>query len=489
MKEPLGMIDERVKMTDTPPNGLLSPSFASVLAFDELLQYSTTDLNDFRTLDFSPRKQPTTDEMGETVDALGDTRRHPRLELDVALDKYHTLDGFAELLNPHNTPASHSGCNSPGEPTGHDNDENLRASSAPISRTLGVDWSDGKNQADLIFFPGDEDDGFKTRKRHSATDPRSSVSMADATKDVQAAADDSIVKKMAIDGASLLRCVRFTPPGKSSRRQYARSAQRPIPSVERKQDYIASHRQHKQHEKWRSPNRARSQRVSAYRSSDMTSQPLTTQFDRQPNIRFSPRARSPSRRDERSRSPSVESRCQEPSGQEGSGVAEASTDNTMSFNKSAIIRQKYDLAAVHFSLYHYRFAETWRFNSLRLRIDSVTFPVTSTPPDVSRREAVIRMTIENLLLHVSFVVPAFILRLSPVTITAAGKPTPTRTSLAAIHIAQTLWSLLTRVIRVIAFMLGLRSGYHWDFTVEYYPHETPLMAGGASSSSERAPGV
>lgn len=463
------MIDERVKMTDTPPNGLLSPSFASVLAFDELPHYSTADLDDFRTLDFSPRKQPATDETGETADGLDNKRRHPRLELDGALDKYHTLDGFAELLNPHNTPNSHSGCNSPGEPSVHGNDENLRAKSAPISRMLGgLDWSDGQPQADLLFFPGDEDDGSKTRKRHlSATDPPSSVSTPDATKDVQAAADDSIVKETPIDRISLLKCVRFTPPRKSNRRQYARSGQRPIPSVERKQDYIASHRQHKQHEKWRNPNRARSQRDSPYRSSDKTSQPLTTQFDRQPNICFSPRARSPSRRDERSRSPSLESRCQERSGQEGSGVAKASTDNTMSFSRSAILRQKYDLAMVTLSLYHYRPAETWRFNSLRLLIGSMVFPVNSTAPDVPKKQAVTRMMIENLLLHVSFVVPAFILRVFPVTITAAERLTQTRASLAALRIVKTLWFLLARVIRFIVFILGLDPGYHWDFTVEY----------------------
>lgn len=464
MKEPFGVVDTRVKMTGTPPDGALSQSFSSVIAFDDPPQYTTTALDDFRTLDFSPIRHSATDEPGEPTGERGKERRHPRLELDVALDKYHILDGFAEPLNPQNTPASYSGCNSPGEMAARSN-ENLRSRSAPTSRALGLNWSEDKPEADLIHFHGDGDNDLQTLKLHaSETSPPSSVSSPDATKTVQPAADECTSKEAIGDASAILRCVRFSPPLKSAQNQTTHPVQRPIPSVERKEDYIASYRQHRQREKWGSPNRARVQRYAPYRSPNKIPQSHTARLNRQPDSQFSPRDNSPSRRNERSRSPSVESRDQPISGQECPGVTGASTDHLKPSNVNSVDPQAYDLGLISFSLYQYRMPGTWRFNLLRLVIHSASIPVTVIDQRGPSKRADIRISVESLLFHVSFIVPVIILHVVSIIGSAAERVGHFRICRALFRLIEALWLLFTTLV---VRTLGIDGGCYWNFSILY----------------------
>lgn len=467
MKEPLGVIDTRVEMTDPNPDGLLSSSFSSAIAFDDPPQYTTNPVEDFRTLDFGPKRHAATDEIGDATSERDKERAHPRL--DVALDKYHMLDGFAEPLNPQNTPASYSGCNSPGEMTTRGNNENLRSRSAPASRALGSNWSEDQPDTDLIYLHGDGDDELQAQKLHAPeTSQLSSASSPDATKNVQTAADGRTSKEAIGDAAVLLRSVRFSPPLKSTQRRTVDPAQRPIPSVERKQDYIASYRQHKQRERWGSPNRPRVQRYNPYRSPEKIPRSLMTHANGQSDVRFSPGANLPSQRNERSRSPSPENRNQPTSVQEGSGVTSAPTDNLECSHTNSLVRQEYELAQVSFSLYQYRMAGTWRFNAIKVEISSSAIPVTASVQGEPSQRADVHTRVENLLFHASFIVPAIILRiLSKVISAAAGKRVgESCVGRAALHLIEPSWVLFERLLQFVVRTFGL-GGFYWTFSVVY----------------------
>ncbi|KAJ5143583.1 uncharacterized protein N7515_002370 [Penicillium bovifimosum] len=113
---PLGIVDTRISMDEMKDSNMdiaSLPDFAPLTGLDgsdETQPGSQTEAEAssnraYRLLDYrksfldvsSSRKDP---RLKLNV---------PRLELDVAADKYHTLDGLIEPLNPQNTPASDSG--------------------------------------------------------------------------------------------------------------------------------------------------------------------------------------------------------------------------------------------------------------------------------------------------------------------------------------------------------------------------------------------
>lgn len=465
MKGPLGIVDTRVKMTDTSADDLLATSFSSVIAFDEPPQYTTTGLDDYRTLDLSPKRQSASDDVGEPAGERGKERRHPRLELDVAFDKYHMLDGFAEPLNPQNTPTSYSGCNSPGEMTGRGN-ENSRSRSAPVSPALRLSWSEDQPAVDLVYLHGDGDTGLQNRELHRlGTSPLSSVSSRDATKNVQPAADLRTSKETIGDASAPLRCVHFSPPLNSTQCKATDPVQRPIPSVERKRDYIVSHRQRRR-EKW-SPIRARAQRFSPYRSSNKIPRSRTTSLNRPPDRRFSPHASSPSRRNERSRSPSLESRHQSPCGQEDPGLTGSPTNNLEHSNANPVAEPAYDLGRISLSLYQYRMPGTWRFNLFRLVIHSAMLPAAAVVPGEPSKQVYIDLSIECLLFHISFIIPAIMLRALFMVNSAVERVGRSPISRPGLFLIKILWLLFMSLVKFVVRTLGVSGGYYWDFSILY----------------------
>lgn len=467
IKKPLGIIDTRVRMTDSPQNGLLSPSFASVLAFDDAPHYTTTSLEDFRTLDFGPKNLHSTDRSGESVGDRDKERRHPRLELDVAFDNYHTLDGFAELLNPQNTPASFSGCNSPGEGTKHVNYENMRARSAPTTLAKGFNWSEDHLQADLIDLPGDADGDSQTRRCVSDSRPPPSASSLYAMKGSELDDDDGLMEEMVNNDFSSLRCVRFTQPSMSPQRQGSGFAQYSLRSTANQQ-VSTPYRQHKGYQKWRRPTLAGAQRGSSYGSVGKNPHKSTADGSCEQAARCSPRFKAMPCRDKPSRSANLERREQTLLEEENLKMTGSLTNSSDRVKTSAMLQHSFDLALITVSLRQYRLQGTWRFNSLRVLIGSKIIQAVPVARREAKRHIVSEISAENLLLHVGFVVPAIVLRLAHVAVAIGEHFVHSRAGLAIRQLLKAIWSAFVKAIRILLVILGMSSdGLHWEFRVEH----------------------
>jgi len=456
MKRPLGSIDTRVTMTDSPPDGFLSPSFASVIAFDDPPQHETPTLNgrDPGTRDLNRKGRITTDEFEEALDGR-DEDRYPRLELDPAMDKYHTLDGLTEPQNPQNTPASNSGCDSPADVSRRGNGEGLRTSSAPATPALTVNWFEDPPDEDLLYLPGDVDDTTKNQKRRFSADDRPrSISPITVPKEVhpQATADAKLVTEDAEKAVATLRCVRFHPPPDSSPerspRRSPRPINRPLPSVERKQDYISTYRQQKQNEKWKGPNR---QRISPNRSPARASQPSLNHLSGQPGFRFSSPSRSPFK-DDTSSSAGL---FQSSSDQEFPEMSGALTDELAVTNGFAPSGQAYDLAVISFSLYRFRYPGSSRAGVLQVRMNSTIIPLKpSLQTGKTDKTVVTRMAVDDLLLHTYVIVPAFILRLPLLGLSVIKRFKQSRLGHAMIYLLKTICALALGSLYFVLLRLG-----------------------------------
>ncbi|KAJ5219378.1 uncharacterized protein N7498_001477 [Penicillium cinerascens] len=465
MRKPLGCIDNRVTMTDTPPEGFLSPSFASVIAFGDLPQHENAALDELppRNREMNPTGRIMTEQLGEALDGR-DGKRYPRLELDPTMDKYHTLDGLAEPKNPQNTPASNSGCDSPRDAPRRDNGEGLRTSSAPATPALTINWFEDPPDEDSIYLPGDEEDSTKNQtRRFSADDKPRSNSPITVPKGahLQAAVDASLVGEDIGTAIATLRCVRFTPPLYSSPARSPprspRPVNRPLPSVERKQDYISTYRQQKQNAKWKGLNRARAQRVSPNRSPVRASQPSSNPVSGQPGIRFL----SPSKSafgDDRSRLTGL---FQSSSDQEAPEMPGALTDESTVTNGFAPSRQACDLAVISFSLYRFRYPGSSRAGVLQVRMNSTIIPLKpSLQEGKTNKTVVTRMAVDDLLLHTYVVVPALMLRLPLLGVSAAKQFKHSRLGLAAIQLWKMFWVLALRALYFVMLKLGQDVYYH-----------------------------
>ncbi|KAJ6119225.1 hypothetical protein N7523_003505 [Penicillium sp. IBT 18751x] len=282
-------------MTDTPPDGFLSPSFASVIAFGDDLQHEPPALNALDSHAREPRlTQRIITDADERPDELDD-ERYARLELDPAIDKYHTLDGLAEPRNPQNTPASNSGCGSSGDVYRPSNGKGLRTSSAPVTPALTINWFEDQPDESLHYLLDEADDGPKDpnqKRRFSADDRPRPTSPLTVPKEVHIqAVEDVNSMRDDIEGAvTTLRCVRFTPPLESFQAHSPPGSPRVVSPqlrpVERKQDYVSTHQPQKQIVKRRGPDRTRGNRRSLNRSPKRASQASSNPSSGQPTICF-----------------------------------------------------------------------------------------------------------------------------------------------------------------------------------------------------------
>jgi hypothetical protein len=470
MRKPLGSIDTRVTMTDTSSGRLLSPSFASVIAFGDLPQQESPAFDELgpRAWETNSTERITTHELGEALDGRDD-KRYPRLELDSAMDKYHTLGGLTEPKNPQNTPASNSGWDSPGDASQCGNGETLRTSSAPAAPALTINWFEDPLDESLDYLPGEEDDGTKIQKRRfSADDQPRSTSPIVVPKEVpvQAIAGASLTgDEIEEVVATTLRCVRFTPPLDSSPVRFSpgspRAVNRPIPSVERKQDYISTYRQQKQNEKWRGPNRGRIQRVSPNRNAARDSQPSSNPLKGQPTTRFSSPPKSAFGGD-RSYSTSL---FQSSSDQEAPEMFGALTDESTVTNECVPSGQAYDLAVISFSLYRFRYPGSLRAGVFQVRMNSTIIPLKpSLQEGKTDKTVVTRLAVDDLLLHTYVIVPAFILHLPLFGISAAKQFRQSRLGRATIYLSKMLWAMALRFFYYVLLRLGQDVYYHSEPT-------------------------
>lgn len=265
MKAPLGSVDTRLKMTDTSADGLLASSFASITRFDGSMQRNSQPL-DYPGIPehkLNHRVQFASDGSHSPTYGRGIGKTYPRLELDVNLDQYHSLDRFTEPVSPRNTPASISCCASPEEPAQPVDTQSMRTSSAPQIQSLAFEWLAGKPEGDLTCLDGNTESGIKAQKRRFSADdePRSSIIIP--PKDIAQTTDMGYSEKIE-DVSRRVPCVRSSPPPVSLPKPHSPPANRPSPTVKRKVDYVSSPRHQKHFKKWKCSNHAH--RASPYRS-------------------------------------------------------------------------------------------------------------------------------------------------------------------------------------------------------------------------------
>lgn len=426
IRNPLGHIDTRLTMTNSlMDDDIHSPSFASEIAFYDM--------------------QPN-DEGTEETDLLIDPReilpqrsgkRYPRLELDAGMDKYHTLDGFTEPLNPQNTPASHthSGSGSPLGTCRRIKTDGLRTTSAP--HAFYIDWRPPGSSLNLL--ESDELLSCQPRRCSADDEPRSTtpisrIKMSDKVVDPHP-------KRPLVDIISSTRCVRFTPPLSPSSNS-PDPITHPLPSIEKDRDRIATFRQRKQFAKWRAATRAKNQRASTYRSPKKSAQPSSSRLNTQPEICFSS-SKLPLHEVTDSRE---YTRLQEDIG----AYIHANE------NKSAT--QLFNLVAVSLSLYRVRKSTKRTDSGLRatnLQLSYSLRPIGHQIQDDEARNLMSYATMNDLLLYTCFIVPEFALRVPLAIFHSLNRFAHTRTGLAVLFVLRFFWSIAIELIAPVLLKLGM----------------------------------
>ncbi|KAJ5824637.1 hypothetical protein N7447_006977 [Penicillium robsamsonii] len=460
--DPLGIVDTRLKMTDPPTDGFFSPFAPSP----------------FTGFDRTDEKQPGGQTKAEASPkqahrGFDSSRQCPRLELDVDVDKYHTLDGLAEPLNPQNTPASNSERESMEETTGSlrcYKIENLRTNSAPQMSEFNFDCFQDSPEASLVC----QDDGRESPKpsklRCLSVGRRQWIkypvaSLANRYPDINA----SNFEKSAKSG-SLLRSVRFSPPA-ASLSPFSRATRRPLPSIERRQDYIVLHRQKKQYRKWKLTRHANSQKCSPCNIPPKTTQSLAARIPKNYDMRVSSLSSLPYRE---TRQTPVFTRV-------GSGghvlevrsgkVAENVDDTPVADDSKIAGNTKQNVPAflaVSFSLYRIRHSPSSSTEkpprySFKFRMIQTDLPQQPSPHFPTEFEHIAcHPVIDDLLFHACFIVPALVVLLPLRVILAATHPlVNTRAGAVILYLARALLYLLTNILIFVLFKLGVSCGCQW----------------------------
>ncbi|KAJ6037371.1 hypothetical protein N7540_001650 [Penicillium herquei] len=477
-------------MTDSPVGGLLSPSFASVLAFDEPDDPAYQDLQGLGEEDRGKHEIGLHDSVGSSSSGIQekdpqglgeeDRSKHniglhesvassgsviqesdhsegvekephfPRLELDAAMDEYHALDGPADQFNLQNTtPVSNSGGNSPAI-CSYDRQrykaENIRTSSAPQESPVKLDWLEDNGQIDR------EDDGnSKTttlKRRLSASDqPQSAASSPNTpVKNDPLPLPNSPVGKLETT-QSFERYVRFStddplPP---------RSPNRPLPSVEREKDYISLHRLHKQQEKWRGRSQRERLGISPRRNPSKI-QPST--LNRHPDIHFLSIPKLPfsdARRVTRSQGNlSTSDQTVDTARQEAQPQPHQQP------------RRVYDLAVLNLGLYRSQYPQGARWAFWRVRMSPTFIPARSLTEDAQdTRHIVYRLPAADLILHFVVVVPYFIVHIPFVTLVKAGRLANSRAGISFLDVVRIIWALVAAFINfALRKICGMEFGFY-----------------------------
>ncbi|CAI7622463.1 unnamed protein product [Penicillium bialowiezense] len=197
----------------------------------------------------SPKREYRILELRESFGGFNVGRKCPRLELDATVDKYHSLDNLNEPADPQNTPISNSvrEC-TPDSLSYHI--ENVREA----VNDLTSDFYQDRPVKSLFARRGDETE--RSERPGSGTHEH--------------LANRSALRKPGNSGEA--RYVRFGAvhsPLSSPPLSPPRVKRRPLPSIERKRDYISTYRQKKQCDKWKiarrpTPRKRVSSRNSAF---------------------------------------------------------------------------------------------------------------------------------------------------------------------------------------------------------------------------------
>lgn len=460
----MGNLDPRVMTTDPPVDVLLSPSFASVLDFDEP---NEPDFQDLIALDdenhcehaMGWQGQPGPSSTRDLSLKQGTVKRPqlPRLELDVAMDKYHVLDGPADLLIPQNTPDSANA--SPSEGHREYKAENPRTRSIPQAPVLTLDWLEDRESINPRS-EGKEKPQSPKRRFSVSDEPRPTSPITQGYNDCPTA-NFSPIKDLAETIAT--RCVRFSPPESPPCRS-PRSGSRPLPSVERRQDYISLYRQQKQHEKWKGASRAFASRVSPRRS-PVKVQPSTT-LNPRPEIRFSSLSKVLFRPDDLASRLHGTQRAQSPE-------PDSMLEDIRSNKGVPPPERVYDLVVLNFGLYRPRHPEYLPYDSkwafVRIRMSPTFIPARSLAEEAQgTKQIVCRLPAEDLLLHFIVVLPYFFVRIPLTALAKAGRLANSRASLTILDIFRIFWALLAASIKFVAYQVwGMKVGHRAKIKAKY----------------------
>ncbi|CAG7985200.1 unnamed protein product [Penicillium salamii] len=263
--EPLGSFDTRLTMkyfggTEFPPN-----HFAPVVGLDGAAE----EPPDTMQMGTSPKREYRTVELREPFGGFNVGQNFPRLGLDAAVDKCHSLDGLTGPSTPQNTPASNSVRDCTPEPLQYDT-KNLQTSHA--SRGTNADFGCFLDSPEKSLFArrdGDTEPLKPSKLRRLLVSQRQWLeSPVSGLGGHRPLASRSAIRKPGNPG--VVRYVRFrAAPSLLSSPPHVPS--RPLPSIERQHDCIATYRKKKQCEKWKiarrpTPRKPSSTRISAVKA-------------------------------------------------------------------------------------------------------------------------------------------------------------------------------------------------------------------------------
>ncbi|KGO38483.1 hypothetical protein PEX1_014930 [Penicillium expansum] len=460
--DPLGIVDTRLMMTDSPTERFISPlsaPFTGLDGTDERQPGGQTEA------EASPKQAHRMLELREPFRGFGSSRKYPRIELDVAVDKYHTLDGLAEPLNPQNTPASNSERESAEEYTESlrcYKMENLRTSPAPQTDEFNFDCFQDSPEASFVCEDDEGESPKSSKLRRLSVGRRQWIkSPVAALSNHQPGINTGNFNKSG-DPDSLLRCVRFSPPASLS--PPSRAIRRPLPSIERRQDYVALHRQKKQYRKWKVTSRANSRKSSPCNTSAKRTQSLTARIPKNHDLRGSSLSSLPYRE---TRQTSFLARVGLSSGARevrAGNVGDTSVANA-SKNASNTEKNLPAFLAVSFSLYTVRpapssSAEKAPKYAFRFRITRTDLPQQPSPHFPTEFEHInCYPIIDDLLFHICFIIPALVVLLPLSFIFAATHPLAnTRAGVVMLYLARALLYLLMNTISFVLSKCGVSCG-------------------------------
>ncbi|KAJ5170880.1 uncharacterized protein N7500_003663 [Penicillium coprophilum] len=475
--DPLGVLDTRLEMTDPPTDGFFSPFVPSPFTgFDRTNEKrpGSQAENSFFSSFFAPspfiafdqteRIQPD-GQMKVKASAkqahrgFDSSHQCPRSELDVGVDKYHTLDGLTEPLNPQNTPASNS------------ERESMEM------EDFDFDCFQVSPDASLVL----QDDGSESPKssklRHLYVGRRQWIkSPAAALANHHPGVNASNFEECDMSG-SPQRNVRFSHPA-DSLSSSSLATHRPLPSIERREDYIALHRQKKQYRKWKLTRHVDSQKCSPYNIDTKPRQSLAARIPKNHDMRVSSLSSLPycggtRRTSFFSHVGSGDGAREVRAGKEASNVGDTPVADA---SKIAGKTKQHAPAFVAVSISLYRTRSALSSSTKKSRRYSFKYQITPTdlpqqpsphlPIEVERTAC--HPVIDDLLLHTCFICPAPAVMLLFRVVCAATYPlTNTRAGAVMLYLARLSLYLLMKIVFFVLSKCGMPCRCQWTSDTGY----------------------
>lgn len=457
-RDPLGAMDTRLIMTDPSVNDFYSTS----VPFTGLLDAVAQGLPDKMKAETSPRQEYRILELHNSFNGFASSQECPRLELDVAVDKYHLLDGLTGPLDPQNTPAS----NSAHESTPRSSQyipKSLQGN--PTIHNFGLDCFQDSLQRTFFSHQGDRSEPAKPPKPSPLPDNQKQWFRTSDTKlgDNRPAHNSSFPQRLG-DPNPGIRCVRFSPPLSTHR-----TTRSPMPSIERERDYVALYRHKQQCQKWKIARRPVCRRGPPSRSPALKVQGLKTPKLDGPDMCNPMSSGLPSLK--LKRPPFL---VQSSLGTDAAKVTACKAPNASVAGDSKIthtIQQNDMFINISFSLYKLRNAPhalpgkvpKYAFEFRTIETEMINLP--EHPflrfPD-GLEHTIGPVAVDDLIFHTSFIMTSLVVKL-PLNIlsTVTRHLTNTQAGNVILYLAKTLISLITHAAVFMLSLFGVYFNCQW----------------------------